>query len=167
MGLYQFWAYFSLSHGTIFKISILTISVTLRWETLIIFLGVCWARWISTQWKHNSCLIESDFYSYFKVGVEGLVVSSGQLANVSDKAFVGLEVTSFLKKNLEERSFLNFSWGKIFFKFFLGEKWNFLIRCLERKNCTLSYLKTAQCSIFASWSFFIVQDQLAIIILQI
>ena len=38
---------------------------------------------------------ECDFYSYFKVGVEGLVVSSGQLANVSDKAFVGLEVTSF------------------------------------------------------------------------
>ena len=28
----------------------------------------------------------------FKVGVEGLVVSSGQLANVSDKAFLGLEV---------------------------------------------------------------------------
>ena len=36
----------------------------------------------------------SSFSSFvFKVGVEGLVVSSGQLANVSDKAFVGLEVS--------------------------------------------------------------------------
>ena len=39
--------------------------------------------------------MESDSFSYFKVGVEGLVVSSGQLANVSEKAFVGLEVRSF------------------------------------------------------------------------
>ena len=60
-------------------------------------------------------MIESDSYSYFKVGVEGLVVSSGQLANVSDKAFVGLEVTSFLKKNLEERSFFKFFMGKDLF----------------------------------------------------
>ena len=62
-------------------------------------------------------MIESDFYSYFKVGVEGLVVSSGQLANVSDKAFVGLEVTYlfFFFKNLEERSFLKFFMGKDLF----------------------------------------------------
>ena len=66
---------------------------------------------------------ECDFYSYFKVGVEGLVVSSGQLANVSDKAFVGLEVTSFFfLKNLEERSFLKFFMGKDLFKKFSWRK---------------------------------------------
>ena len=47
---------------------------------------------INTIVNMRSYSFESDFYSYFKVGVEGLVVSSGQLANVSEKAFVGLEV---------------------------------------------------------------------------
>ena len=43
---------------------------------------------ISLQRNHDMSL----YFLSFKVGVEGLVVSSGELANVSDKAFFGLEV---------------------------------------------------------------------------
>ena len=70
-------------------------SFSLRCETLSLCLVDCSVRWVSTELYHIMKPFSSFSSFVFKVGVEGLVVSSGQLANVSDKAFVGLEVSRF------------------------------------------------------------------------
>ena len=67
-------------------------SFSLRCEILSLCLVDCSVRWVSTELYHIVKPFSSFSSFVFKVGVEGLVVSSGQLANVSDKAFVGLEV---------------------------------------------------------------------------